>query len=51
MYAVLEADQEYLVLEPLLPNDKFTFKLDENGELLSLTRRIDISKSVSYVHA
>lgn len=49
MYAVLEADQEYLVLEPLLPNDKFTFKLDENGELLSLTRRIDISKSVSYV--
>ena len=49
MYAVLEADQEYLVLEPLMPNDKFTFKLGENGELLTLTRRIDISKSVSYV--
>ncbi len=49
LYAVLEADQEYLVLEPLLPNDKFTFKLDENGDLVELTRRLDISKSVSYV--
>ncbi|WP_421854177.1 peptidoglycan DD-metalloendopeptidase family protein [Marinomonas sp.] len=49
LYSVLEADQEYLVLEPLLPNDKFTFQLDENGDLLEITRRIDISKSVSYV--
>jgi len=49
MYAVLEADQEYLVLEPLMPNDKFFFKLDDEGELLELTRVIDISKSVSYV--
>jgi murein DD-endopeptidase len=49
LYSVLEADQEYLVLEPLLPNDKFTFKLDVNGDLLEITRRIDISKSVSYV--
>lgn len=49
LYSVLEADQEYLVLEPLLPDDKFTFKLDENGDLLEITRRIDISKSVSYV--
>ncbi|WP_137169452.1 peptidoglycan DD-metalloendopeptidase family protein [Marinomonas sp. FW-1] len=49
LYSVLEADQEYLVLEPLLPNDKFTFKLNEEGELVELTRRLDISKSVSYV--
>jgi murein DD-endopeptidase len=49
MYAVLDADQEYLVLEPLLPKEKYTFTLDENGDLESLTRRIDISKSVSYV--
>ncbi|RBP83389.1 peptidoglycan DD-metalloendopeptidase family protein [Marinomonas rhizomae] len=49
LYSVLEADQEYLVLEPLLPDDKFTFKLDEDGDLLEITRRIDISKSVSYV--
>ncbi|BFM49055.1 peptidoglycan DD-metalloendopeptidase family protein [Marinomonas sp. THO17] len=49
MYAVLEADQEYLVLEPLLPNDKFTFKLDAQGQLQGLTRRLDISKSVSFV--
>jgi murein DD-endopeptidase len=49
LYAVLEADQEFLVLEPLQPNDKFTFKLDENGDLVKMTRRIDISKSVSYV--
>ncbi|QUX95243.1 peptidase M23 [Marinomonas sp. CT5] len=49
LYAVLEADQEYLILEPLIPNDKFTFKLDENGDLVELTRVIDISKSVSYV--
>lgn len=49
MYAVLEADQEFLVLEPLRPNDAFSFELDEDGELTKLTRRIDISKSVSYV--
>jgi|UniRef100_A6VZP3 murein DD-endopeptidase len=49
LYSVLEADQEFLVLEPLMPDDKFTFKLDENGDLLRITRRIDISKSVSYV--
>ncbi|NLQ18357.1 peptidoglycan DD-metalloendopeptidase family protein [Marinomonas sp. M1K-6] len=49
MYAVLEADQEYLVLEPLIPKDKFTFKIDEKGELLQITRRLDVSKSVSYV--
>jgi len=49
MYSVLEADQEYLVLDPLLTNDKYTFNLNEDGELIKLTRRIDISKSVSYV--
>ncbi|MGO2355417.1 MAG: peptidoglycan DD-metalloendopeptidase family protein [Marinomonas foliarum] len=49
LYSVLEADQEYLVLEPLLPNDKFTFKLNEDGELAELNRRLDVSKSVSYV--
>lgn len=49
MYAILDADQEYLVLEPLLPKEKYTFTLDEAGGLVSLTRRIDISKSVSYV--
>lgn len=49
MYSVLEADQEYLVLDPLLPDDKYTFNLNESGELIKLTRRIDISKSVSYV--
>ncbi|MEO9273432.1 peptidoglycan DD-metalloendopeptidase family protein [Marinomonas sp. 5E14-1] len=49
MYAILDADQEYLVLEPLLPKEKYTFTLDETGGLVSLTRRIDISKGVSYV--
>lgn len=49
MYAILDADQEYLVLEPLLPKEKYTFTLDDSGSLVSLTRRIDISKSVSYV--
>ncbi|MBD5770033.1 peptidoglycan DD-metalloendopeptidase family protein [Marinomonas colpomeniae] len=49
MHAVLDADQEYLVLEPLLPKDKYAFKLDKNGELIALTRRIDISKEVSFV--
>jgi|TARA_R110000744_G_scaffold139977_1_gene251130 murein DD-endopeptidase len=49
LYAVLEADQEYLVLEPLMPKDKFSFKLDDEGQLIELTRIIDISKSVSYV--
>ena len=49
LYAVLEADQEYLVLEPLMPDDKFSFKLDEEGQLVELTRILDISKSVSYV--
>ncbi|ETX11093.1 peptidase M23 [Marinomonas ushuaiensis DSM 15871] len=49
MYSVLESDQEYLVLDPLLPGDKYTFKLNENGELVKLTRRVDISKNVSYV--
>lgn len=49
LYGVLEADQEYLVLEPLMPGDTFIFALDEKGELVSLTRRLDVSKSVSYV--
>ncbi|TYL47493.1 peptidoglycan DD-metalloendopeptidase family protein [Marinomonas sp. IMCC 4694] len=49
LYGVLEADQEYLVLEPLMPGDTFIFALDEKGELASLTRRLDVSKSVSYV--
>lgn len=49
MYAVLEADQEYLVLEPLMPKDEYHFKLDDKGALLSLTRSLDASKSVSYV--
>ena len=49
MYAVLEADQEYLVLDPLQLDDKYIFTIDENGDLAKLTRIIDISKSVSYV--
>lgn len=49
MYAVLDADQEYLVLEPLLLKDEFSFQLDSNGKLIALTRRIDISKEVSFV--
>ena len=49
LYEILEADQEYLVLEPLMPKDKFTFQLNESGELLKITRQIDISKNVSYV--
>lgn len=49
LYEILEADQEYLVLEPLMPRDKFIFQLNESGGLLKMTRQIDISKSVSYV--
>ncbi|MBR7889173.1 peptidoglycan DD-metalloendopeptidase family protein [Marinomonas sp. A79] len=49
MYAVLEADQEYLVLEPLMPKDEYHFKLDDKGALLELTRSLDASKSVSYI--
>ncbi|MCB5162429.1 peptidoglycan DD-metalloendopeptidase family protein [Marinomonas algarum] len=49
MYSVLEADQEYLVLEPLMPNDSYHFTLDEEGALVELTRQLNASKSVSYV--
>ncbi|MBJ7538561.1 peptidoglycan DD-metalloendopeptidase family protein [Marinomonas transparens] len=49
MYEVLEADQEYLVLEPLIPGNKFTFELNSDGELIKLTRRIDLSKSIAFV--
>ncbi|MCV2403332.1 peptidoglycan DD-metalloendopeptidase family protein [Marinomonas sp. C2222] len=49
LYAVLEADQEFLVLEPLKIKDEFTFQLDVHGELMVLTRHVNPSKSISYV--
>lgn len=49
MYSILAADEEYLVLDPLLPGDTLTFTLDAEGNLKSLSRRIDPSKSIAYV--
>ncbi|MBM6551749.1 peptidoglycan DD-metalloendopeptidase family protein [Marinomonas ostreistagni] len=49
MYELLEADQEYLVLEPLQVGDKLRFKTDEKDQLVALSRRIDPSKTITYV--
>ena len=48
MYELLEADQEYLVLDPLQVNDKLRFETNEKDELVRLSRRIDPSKTVVY---
>ncbi|TPE51600.1 peptidase M23 [Maribrevibacterium harenarium] len=49
LYNILEADQEYLVLEPLQVGDRLNFETDKHGELVKLSRRIDPSKTISYV--
>lgn len=49
MYSILEADEEYLVLDPILPGDTLIFELDKEGKLKSLSRRINPSKSISFV--
>jgi murein DD-endopeptidase len=49
MYSILEADEEYLVLDPLLAGDTLSFELDDEGKLKSLSRRINPSKSISYL--
>ncbi|SBS35300.1 Murein DD-endopeptidase MepM [Marinomonas spartinae] len=49
MYAILEADEEYLVLDPLIPGDTLIFTTDKDGKLQSLSRRLDPSKSIAYV--
>lgn len=49
MYAILEADEEYLVLDPLIPGDTLIFKTDKDGQLESLSRRLDPSKTIAYV--
>lgn len=49
MYAILEADQEYLVLEPLRVGDKLRFETNNKDELVRLSRKIDPSKTIAYV--
>lgn len=49
MYSILEADQEYLVLDPLIAGDTLYFQTDKEGKLKSLSRHIDPSKSIAYV--
>lgn len=49
LYNVLEADQEYLVLEPLLVGDSLRFESNDKGELIRISRKIDPSKTISYV--
>ncbi len=49
MYSILEADEEYLVLDPLISGDTLIFKTNKEDKLESLSRRIDPSKSISYV--
>ncbi len=48
LYSILEADQEYLVLEPLQVGDKLRFETNPEGELVRLSRRIDPSKTIAY---
>ncbi|WP_272641195.1 peptidoglycan DD-metalloendopeptidase family protein [Marinomonas mediterranea] len=48
LYNILEADQEYLVLEPLQVGDRLRFEIDEKNELTRLSRRIDPSKTIAY---
>lgn len=48
LYHILEADQEYLVLEPLQVGDKLRFETDDKGELVKLSRKIDPSKTIAY---
>ncbi|WP_243730199.1 peptidoglycan DD-metalloendopeptidase family protein [Marinomonas balearica] len=48
LYNILEADQEYLVLEPLKVGDRLRFDMDTENELARLSRRIDPSKTIAY---
>lgn len=49
LYNVLEADQEYLVLEPLQVGDRLRFETNDNDELVRISRKIDPSKTIAYV--
>ncbi|SBS28644.1 Murein DD-endopeptidase MepM [Marinomonas aquimarina] len=49
LYSVLEADQEYLVLEPLQVGDRLRFETNEQDELASISRKIDPSKTIAFV--
>lgn len=48
MYQVLEADQEYLALEPIITGNSLFFVIDANGVLQKISRPIDASKTISY---
>lgn len=49
LYSILEADQEYLVLEPLQVGDYLNFETNEKDELVRISRKIDPSKTIAYV--
>lgn len=49
LYNILEADQEYLVLEPLQVGDRLRFETNDKAELTRISRRIDPSKTIAYV--
>ena len=49
LYSVLEADQEYLVLEPLQVGDSLRFETNDKDELIRISRKIDPSKTIAYV--
>ncbi|WP_233401762.1 peptidoglycan DD-metalloendopeptidase family protein [Marinomonas ostreistagni] len=49
LYSVLEADQEYLVLEPLQVGDRLRFETNDKDELVRISRKIDASKTIAYV--
>lgn len=49
LYNVLEADQEYLVLEPLQVGDRLRFETNEKDELVRISRKINPSKTIAYV--
>lgn len=48
MYQVLEADEEYLALEPIIAGNSLTLVIDSNGGLDSISRRVDASKTITY---
>lgn len=49
LYDVLEADQEYLVLEPLQVGDRLRFQTNDQDQLVRISRRIDPSRTIAYV--
>lgn len=48
LYDILEADEPYLDLDVLQPDDELTFRLDDNNKLIALSLVIDPSKTVIY---